>query len=952
VIYLVIYWAIEYFGDTTFTQFQRELENGPAEAKIILPIILLLPFISLVLPLFIKKLRTTKNLAQYFFAFEIPFVAVVLNLIFPYIAGYSDSDSPYILTVLIISISPIITYLLSLHPKRYIPVLTPIIFVLQSLVTSLIMYFALLYSFFVFPMFASFISSFIESIVMIFSGRTGNGVMYLLVLCFYSIIILLLTTVVPYILVSWNTIRWKNFFTLLTTQFGMKKTQYISIATFILLLIIGIVGTIQPSRRYLEKLQQYAQSHTFEEKQLLARELQQNRSAALTEAEYLSTADNRYFFDSDYSLSESVYSSFIIPKVIATIIDTSFRWIASPYIYKYSFNSDYGSLSATVREIFNYDVYSGEPVTIQEDWQTRSTQVTLLDRAISITTQQEGKLALVTVTDTFMNLDFTDRETTTEFLLPTGSVVADLKLGMNLEFPGLVAPRGAAKKTYEAEVRRRRDPALLQEIGPDQYRLNVFPVPSNGQQKVQYSYITTLTPDGFGLPTYVQRTGFKESATFTQTTILDGNAAQPDNNFMASNVPFCDAQNGSVGSSQQSFIISSVAASTFYCTQPGKTTPLTDIVGKKITFLLDVSVQNQKSDAATRLSMFLQENPQILGSNTVFLEQANTLTAEPIQLTTENYARVLQDIVWFGSGNFDTILANVPQDADAVFYISSNEFSSNTPPQNINTDTNAPPLYLIYPDYLEAPNWNPVVADALFGREVSANRSLAEAWVRFAALENSPEHEIAINPYWQVVPITTSGTKLGELLPNTNSYTSSTIASDFPELYREYSDLFKQMTTTARGVNLRSPTDETLQILDGLTKRAQNLHVVTPLTSMVALVNETQVDRLEQNSQADDRYADWNTEFRGQPMTGGINPGIGWASGGGFGAALDSRSSLNSMGAAPFSAASNELGSLESIPGSTGNPSATNTLVLILLIVGAGGFIVYKKLRKKKTLPQ
>jgi NADH:ubiquinone oxidoreductase subunit K len=104
VIYLVIYWAIEYFGDTTFTQFQRELENGPAEAKIILPIILLLPFISLVLPLFIKKLRTTKNLAQYFFAFEIPFVAVVLNLIFPYIAGYSDSDSPYILTVLIISI--------------------------------------------------------------------------------------------------------------------------------------------------------------------------------------------------------------------------------------------------------------------------------------------------------------------------------------------------------------------------------------------------------------------------------------------------------------------------------------------------------------------------------------------------------------------------------------------------------------------------------------------------------------------------------------------------------------------------------------------------------------------------------------------------------------------------------------------------------------------------------
>src|SRR5262249_55241893 len=40
-----------------------------------------------------------------------------------------------------------------------------------------------------------------------------------------------------------------------------------------------------------------------------------------------------------------------------------------------------------------------------------------------------------------------------------------------------VAPRGAAQRVYGGEVRRRRDPALLEQIGPRQYRLRAFPIP-------------------------------------------------------------------------------------------------------------------------------------------------------------------------------------------------------------------------------------------------------------------------------------------------------------------------------------------------------------------------------------------------------------------------------------------------------------------------------------------
>lgn len=39
-----------------------------------------------------------------------------------------------------------------------------------------------------------------------------------------------------------------------------------------------------------------------------------------------------------------------------------------------------------------------------------------------------------------------------------------------------VAPRGAAQQVYKDEVRRRVDPSLLEQVGPNQYRLRAFPI--------------------------------------------------------------------------------------------------------------------------------------------------------------------------------------------------------------------------------------------------------------------------------------------------------------------------------------------------------------------------------------------------------------------------------------------------------------------------------------------
>ena len=51
------------------------------------------------------------------------------------------------------------------------------------------------------------------------------------------------------------------------------------------------------------------------------------------------------------------------------------------------------------------------------------------------------------------------------------------------EAPLASAPRGAAQAVYRNEVRRQIDPALVEQIGPRQYRLRIFPI---DPQQIEY----------------------------------------------------------------------------------------------------------------------------------------------------------------------------------------------------------------------------------------------------------------------------------------------------------------------------------------------------------------------------------------------------------------------------------------------------------------------------------
>lgn len=97
-----------------------------------------------------------------------------------------------------------------------------------------------------------------------------------------------------------------------------------------------------------------------------------------------------------------------------------------------------------------------------------------------VTISEHGDWAEVEIYEVYQNQTAVNQEVVYYFSLPETAVLTGVWLGDSAErsrrFVYQVAPRGAAQTTYRRQVQRNIDPALLEQIGPSQYRLRVFPV--------------------------------------------------------------------------------------------------------------------------------------------------------------------------------------------------------------------------------------------------------------------------------------------------------------------------------------------------------------------------------------------------------------------------------------------------------------------------------------------
>lgn len=945
--------------------------QAPVVAQIALLSVLLIPAISLFVPAIIPKFKTARGIFQYFFTVELP----ISTLLFLFLTGLGGSYTPHRMTasIVLIVLILILTTILSIIPEKLTTRLMTIVFFIQTFLAGLAGYFALLYIFFLIPLLITIVDVVTSALTRTRIDSVGGFVGTLLLLGAYLAISLWLSLGFPYLLLRWLWKRTKYFYLLTSQQTGSQRAKLLLSISLVTVVIVWGIASLQIEKKYLAMLQEYTKADTFETKKAIAAQLQTYKFEAIKEVAYLTQSQQTYPFDAGFSFTEGIDRKDTVPPMLRPVIDSLFLLIAKPYVYRYSFSDSYGSLSSTIKEVLNYDIYSDSELSIDTDEQrNRYAQVSLINRSVAATTQQDGRLSLVTVTETFSNRGSGDLETISDFVLPAGSVVVDLKLGPNLEFPGLIAPRGAARKTYEAELRQRRDPALLQQVGPDQYKLRVFPVPGNGTQKVQYTYVTALTPNGFGLPRYVYQNGYKTESSYFSEVMLNNQTAGlgSDFRFFAPQNDFCELQDASTGTQNQSFMIATLASSTRFCTEPRTLTPFDQLSGKQIAILLDVSIINKETDYAQKLKNFLRQNPDILAKNTVVLHQLNKFTAQAIPLTASNYESVLNQVIWFGQGTFDAQLAAAPTTVDAVIYITSNEFMAPATDNLAAKFESLPPVYIVSPDLENGPAWHTSYHDVFFGKHISQHDSIEEAWLSMVAQDEVKDDEVIITPYWQVTSLNESGTLLSDLVAPATKIEN--IGTDFPELYRNYYALRQSMDATAKGINLSKPNQDQLTTLDTLTNRAEQLNVVTPLTSLVALVNQTQLNRLEENNQLDDRYsadstrdtwtgptqADFDDLVTIQrsgitnPTIGTVQPGTGWSSNSSLGALNALGGTSNFSGALDSTAAigAAKVGSEGMEPETAGSPVVG--IILTILALSALGFVAYRFAIRKKVSQQ
>jgi putative PEP-CTERM system integral membrane protein len=171
------------------------------------------------------------------------------------------------------------------------------------------------------------------------------------------------------------------------------------------------------------------------------------------------------------------------------------EYVADPSVPRWqngAFLSEPQRASELYQQFFDAPINMGERETVvhavRSTWsvdQATSAWQAVDEREVLLKHQQlsiveQGDWADMELYEVYQNQTDQRQEVVYYFSLPESAVITGVWLGgsddRTRRFTYQVAPRGAAQQVYRNEVRRNVDPALVEQIGPRQYRLRVFPI--------------------------------------------------------------------------------------------------------------------------------------------------------------------------------------------------------------------------------------------------------------------------------------------------------------------------------------------------------------------------------------------------------------------------------------------------------------------------------------------
>ena len=269
-------------------------------------------------------------------------------------------------------------------------------------------------------------------------------------------------------------------------QYSKQRAIQVGVAVVGTWLILFNVFNRQPQVRAFNLLEQTPQNRT----ELLASAdtIRQGLvNANLYPYRYLSTReDNNHIY--------AMYHNLGLPKSVSRFLQQRYNQLLSPFLYRGS-REDVAKSAQLYAEFFDAPLQQADRKSVRHAIQSTA----IVDRAKAgllnidqkkvwlakqeVKIDPHGNWADVQLHEVYENQTNDVEEILYYFSLPESAAVTGLWLGesedLSQRFSYQVSPRGAAQEVYNSQVRRTRpvDPALLEQVGPGQYRLRAFPVP-------------------------------------------------------------------------------------------------------------------------------------------------------------------------------------------------------------------------------------------------------------------------------------------------------------------------------------------------------------------------------------------------------------------------------------------------------------------------------------------
>ncbi len=267
----------------------------------------------------------------------------------------------------------------------------------------------------------------------------------------------------------------------------------------------------------------------------------------------------RYPRSNNTGMQEFYQNTLYVPDSFAQTVQSSFNALTAPFTYQGA-ETDIDKASQLYTQFFDAPILRSERATIQTALQStfnrgeakaglddiNQKRVWLESQNITVTPQ--GDWAEVEISEVYQNKTALPEEVLYYFSLPESAAVTGLWLSdeakVPKKYPFAIAPRGAAQQVYTNQVQRSVDPALLEQVGPQQYRLRAFPVPGMsvipGSQEPPKLYLwlqynVLKQPSGWQLPTLrEQRNVFWTGAT---KRIVNGKTVAASDQWLPATLP-------------------------------------------------------------------------------------------------------------------------------------------------------------------------------------------------------------------------------------------------------------------------------------------------------------------------------------------------------------------------------------------------------------------------------